>query len=112
MELFGLILVAILFVKSGYAHIKNHSALAGYAASGFGDCPVAPQLGYLGGWPTGVVLLAAGVGLVFQYTLALYVLAGFLAVTQALYHRDLKDPANLKQLALTGALLALAANVG
>lgn len=111
MELFGLILVAILFGLSGYNHIKNHSSIAGYATSSYGDCPIATQLGYLSGWPTGVVLAASAVGLVFQYTLALEVLIGFLAVTQAIWHRNLKDPANLKHLALIGALLALLANV-
>lgn len=111
MELFGLILVAILFGLSGYNHIKNHATLAGYATSSYGDCPIATQLGYLSGWPTGVVLVASAVGLVFQYTLALYVLTGFLAITQAIWHRNLKDPANLKHLALIGSLLALAANV-
>lgn len=111
METFGLILVALLFAYSGYNHVKNHTAVAGYAATAFGDCPVATQLGYLGGWPTGVVLLATAVGLVLEYTLALYVAIAFLAVTQALFHRDLKDPANAKHLALIGALVALAAVV-
>lgn len=111
MELFGLILVALLFVKSGYNHIKNHRMISGFATTSFGKCPFAKQLGYIGGWPTGVTILAAGVGLVFQYTLALNVLIGFLAVTQAIYHRNLEDPANLKHLALIGALLALAANI-
>lgn len=108
MELFGLILIAILFAYSGYNHIKNHEVLAGYASSGFRGNKV---LGYLGGWPTGLLLIVAAVGLVLRYVLALEVLIGFLAVTQALYHRNLKDPANLKHLALIGALIALLANV-
>jgi hypothetical protein len=111
LETFGLLLVAFLFAFSGYNHVKNHAVVAGYAATAFGDCPIATQLGYLGGWPTGVLLLGTAVGLILQYTLALYVAIGFLAVTQALFHRNLKDPANAKHLALIGSLVALAAVV-
>lgn len=105
----GLVVFAALFVLSGINHIRNHTAMAGYTASVFGDCPVAPQLGYLGGWPTGLFLSVFGVGAGFGEAWALYGLAGFLVVATALFHRNfLKDPGGFKGVALAGTALALA----
>lgn len=111
METLGLFLFGLLFVFAAYGHIKNHTQIAGYAASGFGECPYAVQLGYLGGWPTGVFLLATGVGIALGSVAALYAAAGFLAVATGLYHRDYKDPGTFKNVALLGAALALASLV-
>lgn len=109
METVGLVVFAALFILSGWNHIKNHAAMTGYAASGFGDCPVAKQLGYLGGWPTGVALVAGGVGAIAELPVALYGLSAFLVVATALYHRNfLKDPGGFKGVALAGAAFALA----
>lgn len=105
----GLIIFAALFVLSGFNHIRNHTAMAGYTASTFGACPLATQLGYLGGWPTGVFLVAAGVAAAFSQVWAFYALAGFLLVATALFHRNfLKDPGGFKGVSLLGAALALA----
>jgi hypothetical protein len=104
----GLILFASLFVVSGINHIRNHSAMAGYTASTMGDCPLAAQLGYLGGWPTGLFLVVAGVSAAFSVVWAFYALTVFLVVVSVLFHRNfLKDPGGFKTLALAGAALAL-----
>lgn len=109
METFGLIVFAALFVLSGLNHIRNHAQLAGYTESVLGNCPVRKQLGFLGGAPTGIFLVAAGVAAAFSQVWAFYALAGFLAVATALFHRDfLKDPGGFKGVALLGAALALA----
>lgn len=113
METFGLILFAALFVFSGYKHIKNHSAMAGYATTGFGNCPYAKQLGYLGGWPTGVFLAVFGAGTALNdSSVFAYGIAGFLALATALYHRNtLGDPGTQKGIALIGAALYIASQV-
>lgn len=103
----GLVVFAALFVLSGINHIRNHAAMAGYTAS------VLPtslaSLGFLGGAPTGIFLVAAGVSAAFAYAWAFYALAGFLVVATALFHRNfLKDPGGFKGVALAGAALALA----
>lgn len=103
----GLVVFAALFVLSGVNHIKNHAAMAGYTASTL-PTSLAP-LGVLGGAPTGVFLIAAGVAAGFGYAWAFYALAGFLVVATALFHRNfLKDPGGFKGVALAGAALALA----
>lgn len=110
METFGLIVFAALFVLSGINHIKSHSAMAGYTASVL-PASLAP-LGFLGGLPTGVALVAGGVGAAFGEAWALYGLAGFLVLATALFHRNfLKDPGGFKGVALAGAALALASLV-
>lgn len=113
METIGLILFAALFVFSGYKHIKNHTAMAGYARSAFGNCPVADQLGYLGGWPTGLFLLVFGIGTaVNDSNVFAYGIAAFLAAATYLYHRDtLGDPGTQKGIALIGAALYIASQV-
>lgn len=112
-ETIGLIIFASLFIFSGYKHIKNHSTMAGYAASAFGNCPIAKQLGFLGGWPTGIFLMVFGAGTVVnESSVFAFGLAGFLAVATALFHRDtLGDPGTQKGLALIGAALYIASNV-
>lgn len=103
----GLVVFASLFVLSGLNHIRNSSATAGYTASVL-PTSLAP-FGFLGGWPTGVYLIAAGVASGFGYAAGLYALAGFLVVATGLFHRNfLKDPGGFKGIALAGAALALA----
>ncbi len=105
----GLVVFASLFVLAGLKHIKNHTSMAGYTASVMGNCPFAIQLGYLGGWPTGVFLVAFGVGAGFGLAWALYGIAAFLLVATVLFHRNfLSDPGGFKGVALAGAALALA----
>lgn len=106
----GLIVFASLFVLSGFNHIKNHTAMAGYTASVFGDCPVATQLGYLGGWPTGVVLVGLGLGAaIAQDAVYFYGIAAFLVAATALFHRNfLKDPGGFKGVSLAGLVLVVA----
>lgn len=113
MEFIGLIVFAALFVFSGYKHIRNHTAMAGYAASGFGNCPYATQLGYMGGWPTGVFLAVFGAGVaVNESSVFAYGLAGFLALATALFHRTtLADPGTQKGIALIGAALYIGSQV-
>lgn len=109
METVGLIIFASLFVLSGINHIRNHAAMVGYTTASLGACPVAPQLGFLGGAPTGIFLVAAGVAAAFSQAWALYALAGFLVVATAIFHRNfVKDPGGFKGVALAGAALALA----
>lgn len=113
METLGLVVFASLFVLSGINHIRNHKAMVGYTKSSLGDCPVAPQLSFLGGAPAGLFLVAAGVGSAFGEPIALYALAGFLVVVTVLFHRNwLKDPGGHKGVALAGAALALAVHLG
>lgn len=112
MELIGLVIFAALFAYSGFNHIKNHSAMVGYTKMSLGTTPGAEQLAYLGGWPTGVFLLAFAIGTVInESSVFAYGLAAFLAVTWLLFHRNLKDPANAKHFSLIGAALYIAANV-
>lgn len=113
MELFGLVVFAALFVYSGYKHIRNHSFMAGYATSAFGNCPFAKQFGYLGGWPTGVFLTVFGAGVVAnESSVFAYGLAAFLALATLLFHRDtLADPGTQKGIALLGAALYIGSQV-
>lgn len=110
METLGLLLFASLFVVSGYNHIRHHNDMAGYTELSMGSCPFAKQLGYLGGWPTGLFLLVFGVGVAFNWvSLFAYGLAAFLLVAVALFHRNfLKDPGGFKTLSLAGAALFIA----
>ena len=109
LETLGIWVFASLFILSGINHIRNHSQIAGYAASAFGNCPFAIQFGYLGGWPVGVFLALFGLGAgIYQEPVYFYGLSAFLAVATALYHRNfLKDPGGFKGVALAGAALAL-----
>lgn len=106
----GLILFASLFVLSGYNHIKSHAAMAGYTTTVMGNCPFAKQLGYLGGWPTGVLLLGLGLGAaILQDAVYFYGIAAFLVLATALFHRNfLKDPGGFKGVSLAGAALVIA----
>lgn len=113
METIGLVIFAALFIFSGYKHIKNHSAMVGYATSAYGKCPIAKQLGYLGGWPTGVFLAVFGAGVIAnEYSIFAYGLAGFLIIATLLFHRNtLGDPGTQKGIALIGAALFIASQV-
>lgn len=112
MENFGLIVFASLFVFSGITHIRNHANMVSYTAQSLGDCPVAKYIAPLGGAPTGLFLVVAGVGAAFGEPVALYALAGFLAVVTALFHRNfLRDPGGFKGLSLFGLILAYATHI-
>jgi hypothetical protein len=113
METLGLVIFSLFFIYSGYKHVRNHAAMAGYATSAYGNCPIAKQLGYLGGWPTGVFLMVFGAGtIVNNCSVFAYGLAGFLAIATVLFHRDsLADPGTQKGLALLGAALFIASQV-
>lgn len=113
MELIGLIVFSSLFIYSGYKHIKNHAYMAQYTESAFGNCPVAKQLGYLGGWPTGLFLIGAGLGAIAnESSIFAYSLAAFLVAATYLFHRTtLADPGTQKGIALIGAALVFASHV-
>lgn len=112
METLGLVIFASLFVLSGINHLRHHTAMVGYTASSLGDCPVKNQVSYLGGWPAGAFLVAAGIGAAFGEPIALYTIAGFLLVVTVLFHRNwLTEPGGHKGVALLGASLALAAHL-
>ncbi len=112
MELVGLLIFASLFIFSGWNHIKNHITMAAYTETSMGKCPLSKQLGYLGGWPTGLFLVTFGAGTVInRWSLFPYGLAAFLALMIVLFHRNLKDPANAKTLALLGSALYIASQV-
>lgn len=108
----GLVIFASLFVLSGVNHLRHHKAMVGYTASSLGDCPVKTQVSYLGGWPAGAFLVAAGVGAAFGEPIALYALAGFLVVVTVLFHRNfLTEPGGHKGVALLGATLVMASHL-
>lgn len=113
MEIIGLIIFSAFFIYSGYKHVTNHSYMAKYAESAYGNCPIAKQLGYLGGWPTGVFLILAGVGtIVNESSVFAYSIAAFLVAATYLFHRDsLGDPGTQKGIALIGAALVIASHV-
>lgn len=113
METLGLIVFASLFVLSGINHIRKHNDMVGYTTAMMGKCPLAKQLGYLGGWPTGLFLIVFGIGAAFNETsVFLYGLAGFLVFATLLFHRNfVKDPGGFKGVSLLGAALALATHV-
>ena len=106
-EVIGYLLVAFLFAYNAFNHVTKHKYLVGYTESLIKGAP--KELAYLGGWPTGVYLGLTALALIFQISFAPWLAIGFLIVTQVLAHRDLKEPGNLKHLALIGALLVIAA---
>lgn len=107
----GLVLFGFLFLFTGYTHLTKHEAMATYATSAFGDCPVKTQLGFLGGFPTGIYLVITGALVALQRVTGLYMALGFLVMATALFHRDLKDANTFKNVALIGSALALAASI-
>ena len=113
METIGLVIFSALFILAGYKHVKNHSAMVGYTASVMGNCPVAKQVSYIGGWPTGVFLAVFGAGtIVNNSSVFVYGLAAFLAVATLMFHRNtLGDPGTQKGIALIGAALFIASQV-
>lgn len=113
LETLGLIVFASLFVFSGVNHIRNHKTMVEYTTAAMGKCPFAKQLGYLGGWPTGLFLIVFGIeAAINDESVFLYGLAGFLVLATILFHRNfLKDPAGFKGVALVGAAVALATHV-
>lgn len=108
METIGLLVFASLFVVQGLNHILNHNEMAEFTESVLGNLPLKKKLSFFGGAPTGIFLIAAGVGAAFNQTWALYSIAGFLAIVTALFHRDfLTEPGGFKGVALLGVILAL-----
>lgn len=103
MEYVGYVILAALFAFPAYNHVKSHAALVGYTASTSFPVP------YLGGWPTGVVLAAIAVLVALGTTVGFIAAAAFLAITAVYFHSNIKDPANLKHVALIGSFVALAA---
>jgi hypothetical protein len=87
--------------------------MAGYTTMMMGKCPLAKQLGYFGGWPTGVFLIVFGVGAAFNDTSVFaYGLAAFLLLATALFHRNfITDPGGMKGISLLGASLFMASQV-
>lgn len=113
MELFGLVLFASLFLVSGYRHLRHSADMVAYTKSALGDCPVANQVAFFGGWPTGLFLALFSGGLVAnESSVFAYGLAAFLAVVGLVFHRDLKNVDNHKVLALLGAALYIGSQVG
>lgn len=105
----GRLLIAALFILSGFSKIGAAEATQNYIASvGL----FFPTLLYLA---TIVVELGGGVLLLIGYRSKLLsiVLAGFTVATALLFHNDLGDPNQmmhfLKNLAITGGLLQIAA---
>jgi putative oxidoreductase len=107
-ELFGRILLASLFLLSGFGKISAYSATAGYMASVGVPGALLPlvivmelvgSLALILGWHTRVVSL---------------LLAGFTLVAGALFHNNFADQIQMvmffKNVAIAGALLMLAAN--
>lgn len=113
MEFVGLLIFAALFIYSGYKHIRYHETMAGYSRTAYGNCPIGDQLAYLGGWPTGLILIVLAVGTIInESSFFAYGLAVFLTLTLALYHRtQFKDPATIKHVSLIGAALFIASQV-
>lgn len=80
--LIGRIALAFLFISAGWTHIRNHPGMVGLASSMNQPLPTTA------GWPTGVALVLAGLGVVFGIwiDLALLVLFAFLILAAVLYH--------------------------
>lgn len=103
-EILGLVLLSVLFIFSAIHHLSNHVPIVRYAVS------VGQPFPYLAGWPVGVFLLALGVAIPFDLAWAYWAGAAFLAVAAFYFHRAKEDrTVLLKQIALIGALVALAA---
>lgn len=105
----AVLLLALPFLLAGVNHVKNHGGLVGYAQS------VGFPVPYLAGWPTGLLLLAGGIGLFFTNVVAVWAagaLIAFLALATAYFHRDAKNDVNFgKNIALIGALTYLIVTV-
>lgn len=112
--LVGRILIAFMFMQSGYGKLMDLTGTAGYIASG--GLPNSTALAGL----TGVFELVAGLAVLigFKGRWAALLLAGFTLVAGSLYHRYWAVPADqqlvvqllfMKNLAIVGGLLVIAA---
>ena len=112
--LVGRILIAFMFMQSGYGKLMDLTGTAGYIASG--GLPNSTALAGL----TGVFELVAGLAVLigFKGRWAALLLAGFTLVAGLLYHRYWAVPADqqlvvqllfMKNLAIVGGLLVIAA---
>lgn len=105
LEYVGYVVLSLLFLYSALNHFANHDLLVGYAdEAGF---PVP----YLAGWPTGTLLVVIGFLVAIGHVLGFIAALGFLTITGLFFHRNLKDPANFKHLALAASILSLIAVV-
>lgn len=112
--LVGRILIAFMFMQSGYGKLTDLTGTAGYIASG--GLPNSTALAGL----TGVFELVAGLAILigFKARWAALVLAAFTLVASFLYHRYWTVPADqqmimqllfMKNIAIVGGLLVIAA---
>jgi len=112
--LVGRILIAFMFMQSGYGKLMDLTGTAGYIASG--GLPNSTVLAGL----TGVFELVAGLAILigFKARWAALVLAGFTLVASFLFHRYWTAPADqqmivqllfMKNMAIVGGLLVIAA---
>lgn len=112
--LVGRILIAFMFMQSGYGKLTDLSGTAGYIASG--GLPNSTALAGL----TGVFELVGGLAILigFKARWAALLLAGFTLVASFLYHRYWAVPADqqivvqllfMKNMAIVGGLLVIAA---
>ena len=112
--LVGRILIAFMFMQSGYEKLMDLAGTAGYIASG--GPPNSTALAGL----TGLFELVAGLAILIGFTArwAALVLAGFTLVASFLYHRYWATPADqqmvmqllfMKNMAIVGGLLVIAA---
>jgi putative oxidoreductase len=109
LALLGRILIAAVFLWSGYGKVTDFANNVGYAAS-FG-MPV-PQLAIILGAVVellGSTLLIIG----FQVRLVAFIMAGFAIVTALVFHRNFADFEQelnfMKNLSIAGGLLQIAA---
>jgi putative oxidoreductase len=112
--LVGRLLIALMFVQSGYEKLTDLAGTAGYIASG--GLPNSTALAAL----TGVFELVAGLAIAigFKARWAALLLAAFTLVASFLYHSYWSAPADqqvvvqllfMKNMAIIGGLLVLAA---
>ena len=112
--LVGRLLIAVMFVQSGYEKLTDLAGTAGYIASG--GLPNSTALAAL----TGVFELVAGLAIAigFKARWAALLLAGFTLLASFLYHAYWSAPADqqmvvqllfMKNMAIVGGLLVLTA---
>ena len=112
--LVGRVLIAFMFMQSGYGKLTDLTGTAGYIASG--GLPNSTALAGL----TGVFELVGGLAILigFRARWAALVLAAFTLVASFLYHRYWTSPADqqlivqllfMKNMAIVGGLLVIAA---
>jgi putative oxidoreductase len=112
--LVGRLLIALMFVQSGYEKLTDLAGTAGYIASG--GLPNSTALAAL----TGIFELVAGIAIAigFKARWAALLLAGFTLLASFLYHAYRSAPADqqmvvqllfMKNIAIVGGLLVLAA---